>query len=127
MLLHLGRIKYLASNFLEFIDYYVRDYKGIGETPAKVESFLRWRSASLERKSFVVCGLAEPVTVPGSVLQLSGDDSTSITKLEEKERKEEKVANASRWSLSDQMGTLSGKGVSVMGSSTGSSTESLAR
>ncbi len=68
---------------------------------------------------------------PRSILQLSDDDSTSITKLEEKKRKEEKVANASRWPLSDQMGTLSGKGVSVMGSSTGSSTgswtESLAR
>ena len=40
------------------------------------------------------------VTVPGSILQLSGDDSTSITKLEGRKGKEEKMTNASRWSLS---------------------------
>ena len=64
-------------------------------------------------------------------MQLSNNNSTSITKLEEKKRKEEKVANALRWPLSDQIGTLSRKGVSVIGSSTGSLTgswtESLAR
>ncbi len=75
--------------------------------------------------------LSYNVTVLGSILQLSSNNSTSITKLEEKERKEEKVANALHWSLSDQIGALSGKGVSVIGLSTGlstgSSTESLAR
>ena len=50
------------------------------------------------------------VTVPGSILQLSGDDSTSITKLEGRKGKEEKMTNASRWSLSVQTETMDEKG-----------------
>ena len=43
-------------------------------------------------------------------MQLSDDDSTSITKLEERIRKEEKMANASRWFLSAQRETVDEKG-----------------
>ena len=45
-----------------------------------------------------------------SILQLSDDDSTSITELKERKRKEEKMANASRWFLSAQMATMDEKG-----------------
>ena len=45
-----------------------------------------------------------------SILQLSDDDSTRITKLEERKRKEEKMANTSCWFLSGQMGAIDEKG-----------------
>jgi hypothetical protein len=45
-----------------------------------------------------------------SVLQLSDDDSTSITKLEERKRKQEKMANTSCWFLSAQTGAIDEKG-----------------
>jgi len=42
-------------------------------------------------------------------MQLSDDDSTSITKLEERKGKSGKMAIASRWPFSDQMEVLSEK------------------
>jgi len=45
-----------------------------------------------------------------SVLQLSDDDSTSITKLGERKRKEEKIANSSRWLLFAQTGAMMKRG-----------------
>jgi len=45
-----------------------------------------------------------------SVLQLSDDDSTSITKLGGRKRKEEKIANSSRWLLSAQTGAIMKRG-----------------
>ena len=50
------------------------------------------------------------VTVPGSILQLAGDDSTSITKLKEGKEKEKRMANASRWFLSSQVEMVTEKG-----------------
>ena len=51
--------------------------------------------------------VAASVTVSGVY---SDDDSTSITKLEERKRKEEKMANTSYWFLSAQTGAIDEKG-----------------
>ncbi len=56
-----------------------------------------------------VTTLFTTVTVSG-VLQLSDDDSTSIAKLGERKRKEENIANTSRWFLSAQTGAMAEKG-----------------
>ncbi len=50
------------------------------------------------------------ITVSGVYLQLSYDDSTSITKLEERKRKEEKMTSTPCWFLSAQPGAMGEKG-----------------